>query len=190
MCTREAAVVSSTGAWANRLAAFPSLEPERPPSLRAPSTLHRSAKWIAMTLLSGWLASSAIAAPRCADFLPKEGTCTRYNVSLVDLIANSEQFDGKRVVVAGFLSLEFEGHALYLHVDDFRASIPSNGIALHLPANWKTSTASIDCPGMTYVRLEGVYNARDRGHMGAPFSGSLAAIERCHQLELRAVIRD
>jgi hypothetical protein len=113
MCTREAAVVSSTGAWANLLAAFPSLEPERQPSLRASSTLRRSAKWIAMTLLSGWLASSAIAAPRCADLFPKESTCGRYNVSLVDLTANSEQFDGKRVVVAGFLSLEFEGHALY-----------------------------------------------------------------------------
>jgi hypothetical protein len=102
MCTRKAAVVSSTGAWANLLAAFPSLEPERQPSLRASSTLRRSAKWIAMKLLSRWLASNAIAAPRCADFLPKEGTCGRYNVSLVDLIANSEQFDGKRVCRRGF----------------------------------------------------------------------------------------
>jgi hypothetical protein len=36
------------------------------------------------------------------------------HVSLIQLIANPEKYDGKQVAVVGFLRLEFEGNALYL----------------------------------------------------------------------------
>jgi len=45
-------------------------------------------------------------------------SCSLYEVSLVQLIANPAEWDGKRVMVSGYLHLEFEGNALHLHRDD------------------------------------------------------------------------
>jgi hypothetical protein len=39
-------------------------------------------------------------------------------VSRVPLITASEQYDGKAVLVVGFLRPEFEGNGLYLHEED------------------------------------------------------------------------
>lgn len=46
------------------------------------------------------------------------------HVSLIQLIANPEKYDGKQVAVVGFLRLEFEGNALYLFAG--RLSPPDN----------------------------------------------------------------
>jgi len=45
------------------------------------------------------------------------------DVSVVQLIANPQQYDGKQVRLIAFLNLEFEGNALYLHREDFDKSI-------------------------------------------------------------------
>lgn len=147
--------------------------------------LWRTARCVAVGLLVGLFACLASAEPRCADLDTRQG-CKRYAVSLVQLIANPDQFDGKRVVVGGFLSLEFEGHALYLHQDDFRVGNTSNAVALELPANWFTSTASIDCPNNRYVQLEGEFNGKNNGHFGRS-AGSLKSVERCGQRGMRAL---
>jgi hypothetical protein len=39
---------------------------------------------------------------------------------MIQLIANPQAWDGKHVRVIGFLRLEFEGDALYLHREDLR----------------------------------------------------------------------
>jgi hypothetical protein len=145
----------------------------------------RSARRVAGGLLFGFFACLVSADPRCVDLDTRQG-CKRYAVSLVQLIANPDQFEGKRVVVGGFLSLEFEGHALYLHQDDFRVSNTSNAVALELPANWFTSVASIDCPNNRYVQLEGEFNGKNNGHF-ARYAGSLKTVERCGQREMRAL---
>jgi len=151
------------------------------------ATLHvaRKIRRIATFSILGLFAFFASGEPRCADLDTRQG-CKRFDVSLVQLIANPDQFDGKRVVVGGFLSLEFEGRALYLHQDDFRVGNTSNAVALELPADWLTSTASIDCPSYRYVRLEGEFSSQNTGHMGA-FSGSLKSVERCGQQRMRPV---
>lgn len=146
--------------------------------------LRQAARYVATGLFVGLFACLAIAEPRCADLDTRQG-CKRYAVSLIQLIANPSQFDGKRVVVGGFLSLEFEGHALYLHQDDFRVGNTSNAVALELPENWFTSTASIDCPNNRYVQLEGEFGMNN-GHFGL-FAGSLKYVERCRQRSVRAL---
>ena len=45
------------------------------------------------------------------------------DVTLVQLIANPEKFDGKQIRVIGFLRLEFEGNVLYLHREDYENSL-------------------------------------------------------------------
>src|SRR5262249_40467238 len=49
-------------------------------------------------------------------------------VSMVDLIANPQLFDGMNVLVAGYVHVEFEGRGIYLHKDDFRYGISRNGL--------------------------------------------------------------
>jgi hypothetical protein len=97
------------------------------------------------------------------------------DVTMVQLIANPEKFDGKLVRVIGFLRLEFEGDALYLHREDYEISILGNGI-------WVDATPEINKQSkilnMHYVLLEGTFSAKDRGHMGM-WSGALKHITRC-----------
>lgn len=45
------------------------------------------------------------------------------SVSLVQLIANPKIYHGKFVRVVGFVSVRFEGKAVYLHEDDYRHGI-------------------------------------------------------------------
>jgi hypothetical protein len=68
--------------------------------------------------------SVACSAPALLAQLPgynptKTGDMSALDVSLIQLIANPESYDGKKVRIIGFLRLEFEGDALYLHQVDF-----------------------------------------------------------------------
>jgi hypothetical protein len=49
-------------------------------------------------------------------------------VSMVQLIANPKDYDGKVVRVVGFMKLEFEGNGIYLHRDDYKNNIFKNGL--------------------------------------------------------------
>jgi hypothetical protein len=51
-------------------------------------------------------------------------------VSIVQLIASPEKFEGQIVAVVGFLQLELEGSELYLHQDDYINHIRKNGVAV------------------------------------------------------------
>jgi hypothetical protein len=53
------------------------------------------------------------------------------DVTLVQLIANPEKFDGRLIRVIGFLRLEFEGDVLYLHREDFEKQLTENGLWLN-----------------------------------------------------------
>jgi len=48
-------------------------------------------------------------------------------VSLIKLIATPEKYNGKRIQVIGYLHLEFEGNAIYLHKEDEEAGLSKNG---------------------------------------------------------------
>lgn len=108
--------------------------------------------------------------------------CTRASaaeptdVSLLQLIANPRQFHGKLVRVIGYLRLEFEGNALYLHREDYMHAISRNGIWVNLPLKWPHEKAINN----KYVIVEGVFDAKNQGHMGM-FSGELSSIQRADQ---------
>jgi hypothetical protein len=92
-------------------------------------------------------------------------------VSLVNLIANPEKYDGKRVSVKGFLALEFEGNALYLHKEDFDNRLYKNGL-------WYAGeTLESKKYDRKYVNIEGTFSAAERGHMGL-WSGTLKDVDR------------
>jgi hypothetical protein len=93
-------------------------------------------------------------------------------VSLVQLIANPLAFDGQRIRAVGFLNLEFEGNAIYLHRDDFEENNFKNAIWINVPR--MTGDERNRVVGR-YCVIEGTFDARHHGHMGA-FSGEIVDV--------------
>lgn len=96
------------------------------------------------------------------------------DVSIVQLIATPERFDGKMIRVIGFLHLEFEGNALYLHETDFCHSISAN--AVWVAVGWPPKDEQM-ARSNSYVLLEGRFDAQSKGHFGM-FSGSIRDVSR------------
>jgi hypothetical protein len=93
------------------------------------------------------------------------------SVSLITLIANPERYEGKVVRVIGFVQLEFEGNAIYVHEEDFRRAITDNALWLDVPRGFRGYEAG------SYAIVEGTFTAKDRGHMGM-FSGDIKNVTR------------
>lgn len=96
------------------------------------------------------------------------------DVSMIQLIANPEKFDGRKVMVTGFMNLEFEGDALYLHRDDFVYGQMKNGLGLTLSERQAKAARRWS---RHYVRVEGVFNAREAGHFGM-YAASIGQVTR------------
>jgi hypothetical protein len=96
------------------------------------------------------------------------------DVTLVQLIANPEKFDGKLVRVIGFLRLEFEGNVLYLHREDYENAILGDGIWVDVTPEITKQSKTLN---MHYVLLVGIFSSSDKGHMGM-WSGTIKKIRR------------
>ena len=120
--------------------------------------------------------SSVAAAPSLArcEMVDGRGECSLHKVSMIQLIANPEAFHGKRVRVIGYLILEFEGNALYLHAEDSQHGLTDNGIWVDAPR----AGLGAECKSNAYALLEGRFNAEHNGHMGL-WSGALEEVTRC-----------
>jgi hypothetical protein len=88
-------------------------------------------------------------------------------VSMVDLIANPALFDGRNVLIDGYIHIEFEGRGIYLHKDDYLYGITRNAL-------WLTSAGSVDLTKCqdSYASLRGTFRAGVGGH-GDFFAGVL-----------------
>ena len=104
------------------------------------------------------------------------------NVALAELIINPGKYDGKKIQVSGYLHLEFEGDAIYLHKEDYDKHIDKNGFwvsfAPRLTRKIKPAHYSDN-----YVTIIGTFNASDKGHMSS-FGGSFDKIVK---LDMRSV---
>ena len=96
------------------------------------------------------------------------------DVTLVQLIANPDKFDGKLIRVIGFLRLEFEGNVLYLHREDYENAILGDGIWVDVTPAITKQKANLN---MNYVLLEGVFSSSERGHMDM-WSGTIKQVRR------------
>jgi hypothetical protein len=96
------------------------------------------------------------------------------DVSLVQLIANPKDHDGQIVRVIGFVRLEFEGNAIYLHQEDYKHGVSKNGLWIDVSDDIRKRRAEYD---RKYVLIEGTFSAKDKGHMDM-FSGSIQKISR------------
>ncbi len=107
------------------------------------------------------LAAALISVTAISDVLVS--SAQNNSVSIVQLIATPDRYDGKVIQVMGFLRLAFEGNVIYLHEDDYKHGIGKNG--LWIERNAKIDEKS-DKLNMHYVVIEGTFHAGDQGHLG------------------------
>ena len=104
-----------------------------------------------------------------------EGECLLFGVSIIQLLANPDDYDGKNVRLIGYIHFEFEGAGIYFHKEDFDRRIYANGFWVSLAQGF-----SPDHCQDRYVLIEGVFDASSTGHMGL-WSGTVKDITRCTQ---------
>ena len=97
-------------------------------------------------------------------------------LSMIDLIANPELFDGKKVMVQGYVHFEFEGNAIYLHKEDFLYGISRNSLWLSLSSSKRADEFS-ECQD-SYALVRGPFKAGIGGHNDLA-SGELHDIAKC-----------
>lgn len=96
------------------------------------------------------------------------------DVSIIQLIANPEKYDGKFVRVIGVGNIEFEGNCISLSKDDLKYGV-GNSIWIELGKDISYDEAA-QYNG-EYVIVEGIFDKDDCGHFGM-FYGSIKQISR------------
>ncbi len=107
----------------------------------------------------------------------------KFNISLVKLIANPEKYHGKTMQIIGFLNLEFEGNAIYLHKEDFDHSLSDNAIWVDTSGDFLKKKKLSDY-NRRYVIMQGTFDMNRQGHMGL-FGGTINNITRLDVWDLR-----
>lgn len=80
-------------------------------------------------------------------------------VSMITLLAEPVQKGSQRVKVSGYLVLDFEGKALYLHREDYQEGLTRNAIGLSLTPEQEKEYKGL---GGSYVAVEASFqNRRD-----------------------------
>jgi hypothetical protein len=131
------------------------------------------------SLLGGALLYPLLLLPGCAQAeLPPVYGSEPIETSLVRVLADPGQFEGKLVRAIGFCSVEFEGNALYMHREDYEQGISKNGVWLSLgDARAPERVALAKKVHRKYCLVEGRVTAREHGHLGM-FSGAIGDITR------------
>jgi hypothetical protein len=88
-------------------------------------------------------------------------------VSLVQLIASPEKFDGKIVTVDGFLDMNREGDLLYLHEVDSKNLILANAIWINRTEQMGKNRLNLN---MKYVKVVGKFKVGYK-HSNLPENG-------------------
>jgi hypothetical protein len=103
-------------------------------------------------------------------------------ISLINLIANPNAYDGKVVGTEGFLCLREEQNILYLHDEDYRHLLLKNGLTLRAEPE---QIRAMEDKNYHYVRIVGTFDAHGPGSHAT--SGVLRNIKR---VETKAIIQE
>jgi len=96
-------------------------------------------------------------------------------VSIVQLIATPEKYEDKLITIRGFVHLEFESNAIYLHKEDYEQSLYSNGLWLNARECKRIGGQAFDT-GYAWVTAR--FTAKRHGHMGL-WPGELQDVQDC-----------
>ena len=93
-------------------------------------------------------------------------------VSLIQLIATPEKYDGQLIEVIGFMHLAFENDELFVNKSDFENRISKNGVWIEQNKNLIAHSTEVND---RYAIVVGTFSAGNRGHMGMA-SGAITKI--------------
>jgi hypothetical protein len=96
------------------------------------------------------------------------------NVSLIQLIATPEKYEGKQIRVVGALWFEFEEQALYLHTEDRKLLRTENAVWLKIPPTLKAKARALSDG---FALVEGRFSSLNEGHFEG-FAGSVDDVRR------------
>lgn len=128
------------------------------------------------------LAISQIGAARIPVYGKPQFASSADAISLVALIASPAKYEGQHVRVEGFLSLEFEGSALYLDRPAFDAGLRKNAVWIDQPSDLKRPL--VRRLSLRYASVEGTF-VNQSGHYGL-YAGRITNVRRIVPLETRA----
>jgi hypothetical protein len=111
-----------------------------------------SSGWLVSIVLPLLLALIGQAHPCLPQTTRSPAVLEPVDVSMVALIAVPERYDGKLVRTHGFLCIEFEGNALYLHQEDYRRGLTKNSFWLRLSKPQREQFKNLS---LKYVVIEG-----------------------------------
>ena len=98
-----------------------------------------------MTVLHKRPIGIVLALAACASLSFGQAPDKSKQVSLIRLLAQPESHEGKLVEVTGFVNLEFEGNAIWLHKEDFSNQNHANSI-------WLDVSKCVDLGGKSQCR--------------------------------------
>jgi hypothetical protein len=96
-------------------------------------------------------------------------------VSLVRIIANPHQYNGKLVSVIGYLVVATGGTAIYLNSNDYEHQITANALWVKMSTQMQHNEEKLT---MNYLLLEGTFDSDHVGLMPYP-SGEIIGVTRC-----------
>ncbi len=133
--------------------------------------------------IAGWATANVADGKAPAGEKPGSSPRQPLAVSLLQLIATPGAFDGKYVRVQGFVRIEHEGSAIYLHREDAEHMLTKNG--LWLAASDAAPEGSKEAQVKDrYALIEGRFIAKNKGHLGL-WSGAVEDITRMEPWEIR-----
>ena len=97
-------------------------------------------------------------------------------VSIIQLIATPEKYRGSYISVIGYVSLEFEGNAIFLSKNDYQYAMTRNGLWLNLEEGKEIGEFQKKYSGK-FCLVEGVFSPENHGHLGM-WSGAIENIRR------------
>ena len=142
-------------------------------------------KWIACFLAIPLLFVPGKATPSQRQTHKSRDGSEPTNVGMAALLAAPQSYDGKPIRTIGFLSIEFEGNALYLHEEDYWYRNTKNAVKLLLSKSQEEQFKSLS---LKHVLIEGTVSADKWEVERGMYNGSIGDIARVEFWRPRADI--
>lgn len=123
-----------------------------------------------MRRISPWLMAAVLALN--LGFAQLAHAAGSQTVTMQQLLAEPQRFEGQRVRTTGFLRLEFEANALYPTRDDFNNTVMQHAVWLDLTNAQLRRLSKLN---NGHVVVEGVFSAQYKGH-GGKWPGALRQV--------------
>jgi len=127
--------------------------------------LQRVTRYVFVVFIFSLSSSPEIAAPQ-----------TPLGLGLVELLAVPSNYEGQVIRTIGFLGIEFEDDALYLHAEDYRYGLQKNSFALRLSEAQRSQFKSLSG---RYVIVEGTLHVKglERNDIWSGAIGNVTRLE-------------